>query len=129
MKLADKRKLVRIRQTIYEDPGNPFSDEVKADPVTTPVADKPLPPDPPYLDHPWFSKSNHRRSKSVSMSLPSPNCESGEYMPPRLYWKRQSSLPSVPQIREEDRVEVRDTRFYGFYDDVMSDYKGRDSLV
>lgn len=51
MTLPGKRKMIKIRQTIYEDPGNPFQDELDAERAARRESDedskyKPLPPEP-----------------------------------------------------------------------------------
>ena len=47
MKLPTRKKILRIRDTIYEDPGNPFSEEsIPASPYTLSLDTKPLPPIP-----------------------------------------------------------------------------------
>jgi hypothetical protein len=174
MRLAAKRRLMRIRQTIYEDPGNPFADDLEEKVVGLNVrsfSDKPLPPQPgileddrePYLGPDAHSvngsqiepptpknpiavassndafrvgrrgipnsvRTHHRRSKSVAVPLPSPTHDSGEYISPRQFW-RQGSAPAVQPLQEEEAEDVRNTKFYGFYDDIMNSYRGRDSKL
>lgn len=49
-KLPNRKKIVRIRETIYEDPGNPFADERHgASSLTLPTDTKPLPPIPAMM--------------------------------------------------------------------------------
>lgn len=207
MRLANKRKLVRIRQTVYEDPGNPFADEMEEADEAPPASwfshDKSLPPRP-FRTEPgdevddvdeappdsWFSHSkplpprpceseaedhaslrsnseyderrvqsvppndpvtfadpalrlklphqnssaavkvNHRRSKSVALFAPSPTDTNAEYISPRRFW-RPGSVPAVQPKGpiSSDGQDVRDTRFYGFYDDIMRGYKNRDSRM
>ncbi|KAK3718911.1 hypothetical protein LTR37_004827 [Vermiconidia calcicola] len=168
MKLTSRKKLMRIRQTIYEDPGNPFTDEVDNESVASGSwRQKPLPPPPEFEDGPdeafWRSgtagnmsraseavtsapwplqrpetmtvgmptrgidsmdKRAHRRSKSVSASPPTPTED--EYIAPRRIW-RKGSVPGneLPFEVTMDRGDARDTRFYGFYDDIMRDYDRR----
>ena len=168
MKLTNQRKLMRIRQTIYEDPGNPFTDEVDDGSVALePWRQKPLPPPPESEDGPddafWRSenagnkphaldssstapwplqrsetmkvdmpirgvdqtdKRAHRRSRSVGLSPPSPTED--EYVAPRRFWRKRS-VPEdeLPFEVTMDRGGARDTRFYGFYDDIIQDYDRR----
>ncbi|KAK5173391.1 uncharacterized protein LTR77_002072 [Saxophila tyrrhenica] len=186
MRLPGKRKLVRIRRTIYEDPGKPFADDDEDDdsppseswfkhgqpprgswfthgkplPALThrPEADrqasiysdtgdeKPQFPEAmearqrslgsrdryqdssmPRQEVPASVRTDHRRSKSVAMSPANTNTA---YVRPRGFW-RKGSAPAA-RLSAPDSSEgkdVRDTRFYGFYDEVMDNYRGRDSML
>ena len=179
MKLPTKKKILRIRQTIYEDPGNPFADELENEEVAPDSVvsdDKSLPQAPkgleesfarlsadsqnPYslgelsteplkvpadsgavLDaiHAPMSRHQstpsrasairaHRRSKSVAVPLSSPT---DEYVAPRRFW-RPGSLSTKPMSEHGEAAKdgnIRDTTFYGFYEDIMRDYRGRDSRL
>lgn len=218
MKLPGKRKMINIRQTIYEDPGNPFQDELDAERGVRRVSDedskyKPLPPEPdeesptgrsffefdmdydPFhsgesvekgtrslsLDKPLpiepsevspiassfdfgsfgsddgsnygpegfptphpadasvavaqprSSAEAPRRNphRSMSLAVPkSPPLLEHEYVSPRRFWPRKSSLPLTNEGIEVKDMEpsartlqtARDTRFYGFYEDLMTVY-------
>jgi hypothetical protein len=51
MKLPSRKKILRIRDTVYEDPGNPFADEKdRVSPGTLPGQEKPRPPPPPIVE-------------------------------------------------------------------------------
>lgn len=133
MKLPN-RKMVRIRQTIYESPGNPFANDTElaeqvsrldfgdgsnipphggttqrpaslSKPANLPSAEGPR----PFL---------YRRSMSVALP-PSKSLltENDEYVPARAHWRKGSmSANHLPEAQ-------RDTKFYGFYDDIWRDYK------
>ena len=176
MKLPNRKKIIRIRETIYEDPGNPFcddSDSERLSPGWLAHDQKPLPPPPPInegkacgldpfdinpFDDGAFSKtpatpknsvadvwadnttlhtrkdSNiiraHRRSKSVAVPLPNPSEEFGEYVAPRTYW-RKGSIPTSrwSQPIQSSDESWRDTKFYGFYEDLIQDYDGRNNRL
>lgn len=92
----------------------------------------------PPLSHHGPSKANkahHRRSKSVAaLTMPTAPDDSSEeeYVPPRDFW-RQGSMPYVTTAKamEQERDDgggLRDTKWYGFYDDLMTTYE-RDSLA
>lgn len=129
MKLAGRKRILRIRQTIYEDPGNPFADEIDWEglsPGSIAPAYKPLPPPHPILSHhagPSVIRT-HRRSKSVAVPLTGPSVGMHEYIAPRTLW-RKASVPTtqLPQQLESVRENERDTKFYGFYDDILQDYR------
>jgi hypothetical protein len=170
MKLPpNRKKILRIRETIYEDPGNPFGGESESERVSpgslAPNQKPPPPPRPiaeessggidPFDINPfddgafsrepttpknseadfWASDSANslrmnRRSKSVAVPLPNPSEEFGEYIAPRTYW-RQGSAPTSrwsQPIRSSDE-SWRDTKFYGFYDDIIQDYGGSKSKL
>ena len=168
---------MRIRQTIYEDPGNPFADEVESEELSADTripVHKPLPPAPPIQEEESSRKSSldleayqqgmdprvsptvkksianpeashtpalphqaessaisaHRRSKSVAVPLSRPTGGSDEYVAPRTFWRKASvptsrTLPHGESVRETGR----DTKFYGFYDDILESYKGRESRM
>ena len=69
----------------------------------------------------------HRRSQSVALPASSSwNDTQEEYVAPRALWRKQST----PERRSDGDQptggnEIRNTQFYGFYDDIMSDYRGR----
>lgn len=154
MKLPS-RKILRIRQTIYEDPGNPFADDIelaRKEPKYSASDGKPLPA-PPTVHRELSEQTTHdsdgtqleaeasagrpqvrrkpvagppaiqaapsvnRRSKSVALP-PSRSWDESEeeYVAPRTFWRKESAPTSD-----------RDTKFYGFYDEIMSDYRGRES--
>lgn len=74
-------------------------------------------------------RSSIRRAlgRSKSVAVPSSAFEdSGEYVSPRRFW-REGSVPTVhrPENSESTEKSVRDTRFYGFYDDITNDYSKR----
>lgn len=222
MKLPGKRKMIKIRQTIYEDPGNPFQDELDAERTARGEVDsplnKPLPAEPdevsptgrsffeldidydPFksnvegdkgewrsrsLDKPLSIESSepspttrsfrvdseddgseyrsegyhvsrtpknsvavpetqnssesapaevrraHHRSMSLAIpSFPPPDLD--DYVSPRRLWRRENSLPLMKEEPEAERVapkSARDTRFYGFYEDLMQDYDKRRSKL
>ena len=144
MKLPN-HKLRRVRQTIYEDPGNPF----------TPSEERQL-----SVEHgddlwkiwqrsgssPSESSGHHlrnvmtseeieassgqraevRRSKLIAvspLSAPVGSDDDGEqYVAPRTLWRRGSERRLSSQ-RGQETGDKRDTRFYGFYDEIMSDYR------
>jgi hypothetical protein len=172
MKLAGpKKKLMRIRQTIYEDPGNPFedgSDDYDRPPESFFTHTKPLPPLPssgrdeeeqqkrhgplcggedevrsdslPVPRTPKNSiafgaefgdsslptaadrKATFRRSKSFAVPSRSAKIEDvDEYVPPRTLWRRDSA--PLRHQRTKSGGDVRDTKFYGFYDELVDTYK------
>jgi hypothetical protein len=172
MKLAGpKKKLMRIRQTIYEDPGNPFedgSDDDDRPPESFFTHTKPLPPLPssgrdeeeqqkrhgpvcggedevrsdslPVPRTPKNSiafgaefgdsslptaadrKATFRRSKSFAVPSRSAKIEDvDEYVPPRTLWRRDSA--PLRHQRTKSGGDVRDTKFYGFYDELVDTYK------
>ena len=164
VKLHSKRKLMRLRQTIYEDPGNPFADELESvDEEGIQQSDAgPLPPSPGaridanekdstkedealrLLMEKSLSFGNHSNAtvtrgqdvvptsrihhRSMSLAVPSTRRseDTDEYVSPRRFW-RQDSMPTahLPQQHQDvAKQEARDTKFYGFYDDIMRDYKG-----
>lgn len=147
MKLPIKKKILRVRDTIYDDPGNPFASEMGDDRVSplSPVRyEKPLPPIPamknkvgsdPFdinpFDDPAFAKRSanthrhHRRSKSVALPRPDSLEDDGEYVAPRSYW-RKASVPSIQLTRPSDASgqDWRDTKFEDFYEELMQDYGG-----
>ena len=143
MKLPS-HKLRRVRQTVYEDPGNPFSSsreegpsvEVRDDKWRTwPVSD-PWPPESSghYLrnvmaanatDKSTAQRTEARRTKSVALPPSSALVDSDDeeqYVVPRTLWRRGSERRQSSQ-RGKDMEDKRDTRFYGFYDEIMSDYR------
>lgn len=192
MKLAGKKKLRKVRQTVYESPGNPFADDEEQegisvftmpfrppvypldtvregspsrspcdraaraparpagqmsllngspfeDAIESPaVAQSPvaLPsaihaPAPQRHGTPTLIKE-HRSSMSVTViteNLAAQESES-EYVSPRTLWQ-PGSEPSKqpPQGKKGVREEARNTKFYGFYDDILQDYNGRQSRM
>ncbi|KXT18154.1 hypothetical protein AC579_7709 [Pseudocercospora musae] len=95
------------------------------------------PPTPPPKDFVLLSPAVYspQRSPKVHAVRPSAD-ESEDYVAPRTYWRR--SLPSVTkglnllavpteQAGErrgsKDDIEVRNTRYYGFYDGVLEEYR------
>ena len=169
MKLPNRKKIMRIRETIYEDPGNPFGGESEAEsasPGSLAHSQKPLPPAPPIAEESsggtdpfdinpfddgafsrapttpknsvadlWASDSANnprvnRRSKSVAVPLPNPSEAFGDYIAPRTCW-RKGSVPTSrwSQPVQPSRDSWRDTKFYGFYDDLIQDYNGRNNKL
>lgn len=190
MKLTGKHKLRRVRQTIYDDPGNPFESEggdfKEMNLFSTPFRatppqrqdsynDRLLPghvyqwPDgrtsqepglltgrpfddavesPAVLQAPSSASTiyaptpqrhgtptlvrEHRRSMSVAVIQEQRAVEelASEYTPPRAHWRR-GSIPAhnvAPPVRTEQQ-EQRNTQFHGFYDDILQDYKKRESRL
>ena len=156
MKLPN-RKVIRLRQTIYEDPGNPFADEVETNqpeesavksnqealPLRPPSIERTLSAEPISLKwswpapvtyrHPSFGERTvpariqmHRRSKSVAGPTKSPIDSPEHYVAPRSLWRRDT-LPTSHGSEDagDAKSDVRDTKFYGFYDDVLQDYGSR----
>lgn len=217
MKLPGRRKIIKIRQTVYEDPGNPFQDELDAErrgneevsDLNKPLPDAPdevsptgrsffeldislqpcrngsecgseagrrLSPDRslPYEPReesptarsfrfdsvdddgsnyapdsesiaqapqsslkeytpPVRTRREHHRSMSLAIPV-SPRLGSEEYVSPRRFWQRKSSLPLIREAAEEKKdaaasMSTRDTKFYGFYEDLMRDYGKRGSQL
>lgn len=167
MKLPN-RKILRIRRTIYEDPGNPFADEVNFEHDTSdsaafneqvtqvPVQDSggatssiatkaevpkhrlDMAPRPfESFEIPRIKPSgpishghklpsdvrNHRRSKSVAIPATGSMDQSNDvYVAPRTFWRRET-LPTTQTQMDVDRINnARDTKFYGFYDDLIGSY-------
>lgn len=135
--IAGKKKLQEVRQTTYTDPGNPFASDDRVPELP------PMPTAYPALfnheaDRPGSSSSTYSTDDPKKITPPAPGRggsvdNSSEYVPPRANWHRRSSLPSVPRTRpamkqSQTEADVRDTRFYGFYDDILggsSKGKGR----
>ncbi|KAK0862807.1 hypothetical protein LTR87_016461 [Friedmanniomyces endolithicus] len=182
MKVAAAKKLRKVRQTIYEDPGNPFK-------VAEPTDEVPLLPIP---FHPALQKSQSELNSKIETAKPGehqlltgssfadaiespvvlsvpesgisfvttlhapmsqrqvtpamvkkahrsvsvvaipwdaavgPDPE-GEYVAPRAGWRRGSVPVSVSgggdaAARHGEERSVRDTKFYGFYDDLLPEY-------
>ena len=69
-----------------------------------------------------------RRSMSLALPSESSRPDSDEYVSPRRVWRRENSLPLTSQLEkvEEDVVApksgARDTKFYGFYEDLIKGY-------
>lgn len=148
MKLPVKKKILRVRDTIYDDPGNPFANEMddhRVSPLSSVRDEKPLPPIPamknklnpdPFdinpFDDPAFSRRSgnthrhHRRSKSVALPPPDSSEDYGKYVAPRDYW-RKASVPSIQLTRPSDASgqDWRDTKFQDFYEELMQDYSGK----
>ena len=158
MKLPSK-KILRIRQTIYEDPGNPFAhdqdsemardlaeadehvdssdfhnhqgqnasqrsvDDIQSLEDRSAAFDGP----PPHF---WAKRPvnlAHRRSQSVAIpQMPCYFDDVDEYIAPRRFW-RSGSMPADQAAQSPN--SVRDTKFYGFYDDILYDYKDRTRRV
>ena len=177
MKLATKRKILRVRQTIYEDPGNPFADESETEEVLSHPwfeYEKPPPPSPAVeeksvpesdlfgkgvnhggvgpLDYPLQTNAfianrkldaypspyrdgsstirAHRRSQSVAVPASSLSDDYGKYIAPRTFWRKASVPMNRPTQHGSSANETaRDTHFYGFYDDIMQEYKSGDSRL
>lgn len=180
MKLPN-RKIIRIRHTIYEDPGNPFADDDDDDdgpisPFTTDSRDRflvnscaefsrhdsgdsltaispgrrqPRGPrrsltDPTALQTCYLTSDKiadiaslirtNRRSKSFAFPASRNSDESsiGEYVSPRRSWKRDGvpvrhlseTAAERPAVGEAGR-SARDTRFYGFYEELIGEILGK----
>ncbi|KAK5122484.1 hypothetical protein LTR85_004068 [Meristemomyces frigidus] len=197
MILAGRKKIRKVRQTIYEDPGNPFATDeqddqtdgaisifsmpfhpgvqdptmsghsyskspfggVQKQPPTVstahfegerqllngrPFDDAVESPSVPSSPHPSPTAANpihaptpqrhgtptiiqnHRRSVSVAVlpGQPTGGDASGEYVAPRTDWRRESlRYPEPPEQIAPMRDNTRDTKFYGFYDDILEDYE------
>lgn len=132
MKTARDRRIRRVRQTVYEDPGNPFA---FPDPeISIPLssnhrrgssvlhAPTPLRAGTPNLIR------QHKYSESAPVASKSPPeedmDEEGEYIPPRSFWtkpRRGKSLPAN-QLRKQGEDFKRDSRFYDFWESVWREY-------
>lgn len=69
--------------------------------------------------------------RSMSLAIPSPPPLSEEYVSPRRFWRRENSLPLMkekPEAKKGPR-SGRDTKFYGFYEDLMKHYDKRRSKL
>ncbi|KAF2480579.1 hypothetical protein BDY17DRAFT_195087 [Neohortaea acidophila] len=165
--------MVRVRQTVYEDPGNPFqensqsnsnedrtlqtsnpedeyyistvstktpedSDEsdtedgqgimktTRISQYSTPAAAKDPVADQGRSDGPRAFKPDYRRSQSVALPITRLwlDDENEEYVPPRALWRQQSVAAVGPVDGRYERGEdARDTKFYGFYDEVWRYYQ------
>ena len=155
MKLPTARKILRLRQTIYSDPGNPFADEVGImEPSPEPGTSIPALPTsfqrpfarngeegavwrptvsrkPDMRNRPATNKAipqvnrANRRSRSVALPAASTSKEPEEYIGPRALWRKESAPTSGPSKTGLSKThDSRDTKFYGFYDDIMHDYSG-----
>ncbi|KAK0943520.1 hypothetical protein LTR29_004897 [Friedmanniomyces endolithicus] len=185
MKVAAAKKLRKVRQTIYEDPGNPFkvaepTDEVPLLPIpfhpalqksqselksrieTAKPGEHQLLTDSSFADAiespvvlsvsesgisfvttlhapipqrhvtPAMVKKAHRSVSVVAIPWDAAvgTDPEGEYMAPRAGWRRGSVPVSVSRVGDaavgygEERG-VRDTQFYGFYDDLLPEYGRR----
>lgn len=75
----------------------------------------------------------HHRSMSLALPPSSGRPDSDEYVSPRKLWRRENSLPVVTsqleKVEEGDGggKSARDTRFYGFYEDLIKGYDKRRS--
>lgn len=72
-------------------------------------------------------------SRSMSLAVPKSPPLGDEYVSPRRFWRRENSLPLMKEAPEEREASpcpksARDTGFYGFYEDLMKDYKRRSKL-
>ena len=131
MKTARDRRIRRVRQTVYEDPGNPFA--FPEPEISVPLssnhrhgssilhAPTPLRAGTPNLIR------QHKYSESAPLASRSPPeedmDEEGEYIPPRSFWtkpRRGKSLPANQLRKQGD--EKRDSRFYDFWESVWREY-------
>ena len=177
MKLATKKKILRIRHTIYEDSGNPFADDIDSEgvsPCSEPSEYKPLSPSPSILEEPSSGTApsgvdvyqgglktygplttknsladpkvvrlptprhqgmpsaiqTHRRSQSVEVSLPTPLDDYNDYIATRTLWQNGSAqIAQLIQNEQSVKKIIRDTKFYGFYDNILQEYKRRESQL
>ena len=174
MKLPRQKKILRIRNTIYEDPGNPFADEVeneslapdsgtaeKTSPLSSPQAAKnpssrsrafhrslsvAAPMSYPAfkfdeekplrisgfrgIEDPPPRSRNIRRPMSVAAPISVLLDKLDEYVPPRKFWRTESMpLTQAAQDAAPSRQSGRDTKWYGFYDDILTHYKNRESTI
>ena len=143
MKLPS-HKLRRVRQTVYEDPGNPFgcfqkagvSGEDRSDLWRTWHNCDPQQSESSgyHLRNVMASeaakqstvgRAEARRSKSIALPRSGEPMEAEsdeEYVAPRTLWRRKSERRASLQGRGQNQ-DKRDTKFYGFYDEIMSDYR------
>jgi len=143
MKLPN-HKLRRVRQTVYEDPGNPFA-SARTEQASTEDRDDlwrrwPLSDPQPseFSGHHLRNVMASEESKEStsdraeacplrSIALPRSSApmqiqSEGEYVAPRTLWQGASARRASLQ-RKEQKQDKRDTKFYGFYDEIMSDYR------
>lgn len=166
-------KMVRVRQTIYKDPGNPFQEAsnsnnsegrahqtsgpkdddyastvstkaskdssesdtedgqgivktTRISQYSTPATGLDSITDQQGSDGQRAWKPDYRRSQSVALPLTRSwlDDEDEEYIPPRAMWRQQSVAAVGPVDERYERGEdARDTKFYGFYDEVWRDYQ------
>lgn len=201
MRLAGQKKMRKVRKTIYEDPGNPFtnaddhvegevsifnmpfqpsisdglyavhsgsakrspSDSIHSNhpatgPITTnestllsgrPFEDAVESPSVPASPRPPVTFPNtihaptplrrvtppvireHRQSSStavVMVASPDVVANGDKYVAPRAVWRRKGLPRHRPRNPPRDE-EVRNTKFYGFYDDILLDYEKRVSRL
>lgn len=127
-----------VRQTIYEDPGNPFADEDELsgsaetgwkdfdwsrDSATDIQNGAPTPRTAAPKALEGMEKTERprlRRSQSVFDNAEQ-DSSGDEYVPIRAQWRKES----IAEMQEEDtkrrQSETRDTKFYGFYNDIFED--------
>lgn len=188
MRIASRRKLIQIRDTIYDDPGNPFADEEKRHTRARALScDKPLPLPPQMCGPEWEvlektdsrvssgtrsgspdtsleviceceegdacqahppakSEGHHGRQGSPVEALVSPLEASPNDAPPARFWQQKGCVVSPVESRDDGppqgfweggselrgpalkapddakEEDVRNTKFYGFYDDLMRTY-------
>ncbi|EMC91373.1 hypothetical protein BAUCODRAFT_134986 [Baudoinia panamericana UAMH 10762] len=115
--------------------GRPF-DDADESPVVPPTPRRPV-SEPktihariPQWPIPSLKPQSHRRSVSVAVvpnTSVAEQTEESQYVSPRASWRRDSIPAShLPEIKKmEAKQEARDTRFYGFYDDILNDYNRR----
>lgn len=74
----------------------------------------------------------HHRSMSLAIPSSAP-LDDDDYVSPRRFWRRENSLLLMMERPEEEKAgapkSARDTRFYGFYEDLMQDYDKRRSKL
>ncbi|KAK5132453.1 hypothetical protein LTR08_009064 [Meristemomyces frigidus] len=171
MKLAGKKKLRRVRQTMYEDPGNPFAESehegdlailnmshppaatrsstlTQASSKQSLLSGRPFddavesPAGPPTLLSPVVSPNmiihaptpvrrgtptvvqEHHPSLSGAIfpGLSSSERPDGNLAAPSMRRQDESiSFPRRPRQKPSQRDEARDTKFYGFYDEILKD--------
>lgn len=117
-------------QARYQDPGNPFADAEESPDSPEPkssVADLKLmhAPKAQRRGTPQLIKDNRRSmSVSIALDLPSNHQDADIYVPVRAQWRRESipGPPPVARTQSERIGGLRDTRYYGFYDDILDSY-------
>ena len=151
MKLAGKKKLRRVRKTMYEDPGNPFAEsEHEGDIVNLDMPYCPMPTtssavvattseyfllkgrpsadaiEAPLTSHPPVASSYEDHAPSPirhdTTSPKSPTSANAKPAASRLLEENKDvSVARRPRQGPWQREDVRNTKFYAFYDDIFED--------